>query len=46
LFDEVARLAGQVWMTGADPAAFADIVSQAAVFDVTPGAAERRKSSA
>jgi DNA replication and repair protein RecF len=42
LFDEVARLAGQVWMTGADPAAFADVATQAAVFEVTSGAAERR----
>jgi len=45
LFDEVARLAGQVWMTGADPAAFAGIEAQAAVFDVSPGVAERRKIS-
>ena len=38
LFDEVAQLAGQVWMTGADPAAFAGI-AQAAVFEIAPGRA-------
>jgi DNA replication and repair protein RecF len=42
LFGEVARLAGQVWMTGADPAAFAGVAKATAVFEVTPGAAERR----
>ena len=46
LFGEVARLAGQVWMTGADPAAFAGIAKEAAVFEVTPGAAERRITAA
>jgi DNA replication and repair protein RecF len=46
LFDEVARLAGQVWMTGADPAAFANLEAQAAVFEVSPGTAQRRKFSA
>jgi hypothetical protein len=33
-------------MTGADPAAFAGIEPQAAMFDVSPGVAERRVSSA
>jgi DNA replication and repair protein RecF len=42
LFAEVAQLAGQVWMTGADPAAFADIAAPAAVFEVAPGVAKRR----
>jgi DNA replication and repair protein RecF len=42
LFAEVERLAGQVWMTGADPAVFAEIEAQAAVFEVSPGAARRR----
>jgi DNA replication and repair protein RecF len=46
LLDEVSRLAGQVWMTGADPAAFAEIETKAAVFEVSPGAAKRRFSSA
>jgi DNA replication and repair protein RecF len=46
LFDEVSRLAGQVWMTGADPAAFAGIETQAAVFEVSFGTAKRRFFSA
>jgi DNA replication and repair protein RecF len=46
LLDEVSRLAGQVWMTGADPAAFAEIETKAAVFEVSPGAAKRRFFSA
>jgi len=41
LFAEVGRLAGQVWMTGADPAAFAGIAAQAEVFEVSPGQIER-----
>jgi DNA replication and repair protein RecF len=42
LFAEVERLAGQVWMTGADPAVFVEIEARAAVFEVSPGAARRR----
>jgi DNA replication and repair protein RecF len=42
LFAEVERLAGQVWMTGADPAVFAEIEARAAIFEVSPGAARRR----
>jgi DNA replication and repair protein RecF len=34
LFDALNRLGSQVWMTGADPAAFAGIVSRADVIDV------------
>ena len=37
-----ARLGAQVWMTGADPAAFAEIASRADAFEVTPGHAARR----
>jgi DNA replication and repair protein RecF len=37
LFDELSRLGAQVWMTGADPAAFADIGSSGEVFDVEAG---------
>jgi DNA replication and repair protein RecF len=37
LFDELSRLSAQVWMTGADPAAFADIGSSGEVFDVEAG---------
>jgi DNA replication and repair protein RecF len=44
LFAEVSGLAGQVWMTGADPAAFSELKSQAAVFRVAPGLAERALS--
>ena len=42
LYGEVARLGSQVWMTGADPAAFAGLSGRAALFDVTPGQAVRR----
>ena len=42
LYDAVARLDAQVWMTGADPAAFADIAARAQVFEVTPGRLARR----
>ncbi|ACI91679.1 DNA replication and repair protein RecF [Afipia carboxidovorans OM5] len=38
LFDELATLGGQVWMTGADPAAFAEAGSRAERFDVEDGA--------
>jgi len=34
LFEALGGLGSQVWMTGADPRAFADIVSRADVFDV------------
>ncbi len=37
LFDALENLDAQVWMTGADPAAFADIAGRAQVFAVTPG---------
>ena len=37
LFGELARLGAQVWMTGADPAAFADIGPAAKIFDVNSG---------
>jgi len=37
LYDALAALAAQVWMTGADPAPFADVVSRAEVFAVSPG---------
>jgi DNA replication and repair protein RecF len=42
LFDALGRLGAQVWMTGADPAAFADVAARASVFTVTPGLAARR----
>jgi len=37
LYRELERLGAQVFMTGADPAAFADIAQSAQVFQVTPG---------
>ena len=37
LYDALASLGAQVWMTGADPAAFGDIVSRARVFEVRSG---------
>jgi DNA replication and repair protein RecF len=43
LYDALANLGAQVWMTGADPAAFGDIVSRAQVFEVRGGAVEPRR---
>jgi DNA replication and repair protein RecF len=37
LFEALAELGAQVWMTGADPQAFADVASAAQIVDVTPG---------
>jgi DNA replication and repair protein RecF len=37
LFDELAKLGAQVWMTGADPAAFADIGPSGEIFGVDSG---------
>jgi DNA replication and repair protein RecF len=42
LYNALARLGAQVWMTGADPAAFVDIAARAQVFEVTPGHVTRR----
>jgi DNA replication and repair protein RecF len=42
LFSELAKLGAQVWMTGADPAAFADIGSSGEVFAVESGRISRR----
>jgi len=42
LYADLQRLGVQVWMSGADPAIFADIADEAAWFDVTPGHVERR----
>ena len=42
LFGELAKLGAQVWMTGADPAAFADIGASGEVFDVDSGRIARR----
>jgi DNA replication and repair protein RecF len=42
LFDEVAKLGAQVWMTGADPAAFTEIGGSGEIFDVESGHIARR----
>jgi DNA replication and repair protein RecF len=42
LFDALLRLGAQTWMTGADPAAFADIETRAQVFAVEPGKITRK----
>ena len=42
LFDELARLGAQVWMTGADPAAFSDVDTKAEIFNVAAGQISRR----
>ncbi len=40
LYDALSNLGAQVWMTGADPAAFGDIVGRAQVFEVRTGTAQ------
>jgi len=42
LFNELAKLGAQVWMTGADPLAFADIGATGEIFDVESGRITRR----
>ncbi len=42
LFDELSRLGAQVWMTGADPAAFAGIGASGEIFNVDSGQIARR----
>jgi DNA replication and repair protein RecF len=42
LFDELTRLGAQVWMTGADPAAFTDIAGSGEIFDVDSGRIARQ----
>jgi DNA replication and repair protein RecF len=42
LFSELAKLGAQVWLTGADPAAFAELGASADIFDVENGRATRR----
>jgi DNA replication and repair protein RecF len=37
LYAALEALGAQIWMTGADPAAFADIAARAQVFAVAPG---------
>jgi DNA replication and repair protein RecF len=42
LFAALGRLGAQVWMTGADSLAFAEVPAGAEIVDVTPGRAGRR----
>ena len=42
LYGELEGLGAQVWMTGADPAAFAEIEPHAQVFEVAPGCVARK----
>jgi DNA replication and repair protein RecF len=42
LFDELAKLGAQVWMTGADPLAFTYIGAAGEIFDVDSGQISRR----
>src|ERR1700684_2194335 len=42
LFNELTKLGAQVWMTGADPAAFADIGASGEMFEVDSGRIGRR----
>jgi DNA replication and repair protein RecF len=43
LFGELETLGAQVWMTGADPAAFAELAPRAQVFEVSPGRIARKR---
>ena len=45
LFDELAKLRAQVWMTGADPLAFTDIGASGEMFDVDCGRIAPRSSA-
>jgi DNA replication and repair protein RecF len=41
LYDALSALGAQVWMTGADPAAFGDIIGRARVLEIRNGGVER-----
>ena len=43
LYEELAKLGAQLWMTGADPALFAEIADRANMFDVDSGQLRRRR---
>jgi DNA replication and repair protein RecF len=45
LYAALDRLGAQVWMTGADPAAFAELGDRAQVFEVTPGRVQGRDAA-
>jgi DNA replication and repair protein RecF len=42
LLNELAKLGAQVWLTGADPAAFAELGASGDIFDVENGCITRR----
>jgi len=42
LYEGLTRLGAQAWLTGADPAAFAEIAADAQVFEISLGRATRR----
>jgi DNA replication and repair protein RecF len=42
LFDELSKLGAQIWMTGADPAAFAEVGGSGEIFNVENGRVSRR----
>jgi DNA replication and repair protein RecF len=44
LYGEIEKLGAQVWMTGADPAAFTEIEPRAQILQVSPGRVERKRS--
>jgi DNA replication and repair protein RecF len=44
LFDALDRLGSQVWMSGADPAAFSSIAARAQVIDVGAGRLSARSA--
>jgi DNA replication and repair protein RecF len=43
LYASLAALGAQVFLTGADPAAFADLAAQADAFSVSPGRVQRSR---
>jgi DNA replication and repair protein RecF len=45
LYQGLSTLGGQVWMTGADSAAFAEVSGRAEMFLIRPGNAERIRAS-
>src|ERR1700691_1848313 len=45
LHGELAQLGGQVWMTGADPALFAEVGDDAMIIEVASGRLEPRRSN-
>jgi DNA replication and repair protein RecF len=42
LYARLEHIGAQVWMTGADPAAFAELQGRAEIFEIVPGGAARR----